>query len=201
MLLAKLYADQAINFKRGEVSGKLPESIPDLMLSYLNALNRDLSEGKAQRDNVAVHKDAKAVAWECLKESYRPQTANRDAVILALGGEAAEDRLKYLEKRLRLIETISPAYDRVRYTLDPVAEYLAGLHLVATYRDNEQAWKDFLTNAKQMLPHLVVISGFLSALKDACAVKGKECNVPTFVEQELRSLFISSPEAALARGI
>ena len=71
VLLAKLYADQIIAKKEGTTDGNLPNNIAELMLHYLNQLNRSVTEKKFS--DFTVHKDAKIIAWECLKPTYRPQ--------------------------------------------------------------------------------------------------------------------------------
>ena len=77
---------------------------------------------------MAVHRAAKALAWECLAETYRPGPARTEDARAALGGDDAAARLGYLEERLRLIRTVLTAKDRVRFLLDPLAECLAGLN-------------------------------------------------------------------------
>ena len=61
VLLAKLYAEQMIASKE-RAQDKLPENIPDLMLDYLNELNRK----EPELSDWAVHRAAKIIAWECL---------------------------------------------------------------------------------------------------------------------------------------
>ena len=95
VLLAKLYADQLIAKKEGTTDGNLPENIAELMLHYLNQLNRSVP-GNNLSDST-VHKDAKIIAWECLKPTYCPAAANRQKAISVLGEEKAELRLNYLE--------------------------------------------------------------------------------------------------------
>src|SRR6476661_7910311 len=75
VLLAKLYADQIIAKKEGTTDGNLPNNIAELMLYYLNQLNRSVTENKFS--DFTVHKDAKIIAWECLKPTYRSAAANR----------------------------------------------------------------------------------------------------------------------------
>ena len=105
VLPAKLYADQMIAAKDGTTDGNLPENIPDLMLSYVNEVNRGLDEHK--QEDRTVHHIVKAVAWECLKRTYRPTPAPRQDVLAALAGAPdAEGLLTYLEARLRLVQTI-----------------------------------------------------------------------------------------------
>jgi HEAT repeat protein len=89
VLLAKLYAEQMIAMKEG-FTEELPKNIPELMLSYLNELNRAIDQNVL--DNREVHKNTKIVAWECLKNTFRPASARREEVLLTLGGDDAEKR-------------------------------------------------------------------------------------------------------------
>ncbi|HEY9667123.1 MAG TPA: PBS lyase, partial [Coleofasciculaceae cyanobacterium] len=191
VLLAKLYAEQLIAVKDGTTADQLPDNIPDLMLSYLNELNRDVNGDKDDSPNGdsfasrTVQQDAKAIAWECLKGNYRPAPAKREDAIAALGGDNAEARLKYLEDRLRLVQTIGPALDQIRFTLDPLAEYLAALQLLEQYGKNQGQWRKFLTQTAAIPGAPTVIQGFLLAVRDCCLAKGQQANVPDFVAQEL----------------
>jgi hypothetical protein len=109
------------------------------MLQYLNELNRQ--EGLLT--DRAVHSAAKSIAWECLKETFRPAPAKIEAVLAVLGGDSAQDRINYLERNLRLVQVIGAGQDKVKVALDPPAEYVAGLYVVEHYGDNEQPWRDF----------------------------------------------------------
>ncbi len=115
VLLAKLYAEQMIAAKEG-TAADLPDNIPDLMLAYLNELNRDAADNEP--DNRTIQQDAKAIAWECLKQTFRPTSAKLDDVLTSMdASDDAEVRLKHLEKRLRLIQIISPAQDKIRFAI------------------------------------------------------------------------------------
>ena len=182
-LLARLYADQMIEQQEG-AGGSLPASVPELMLSYLNQLNRPI-EPANQRDYLQVKQDAQRVAWECLKHTYRPITATKADVLAALAAQdaqAAPERLSYLETRLRLVQTLEPG-DKVRIVLDPLAEYLAALCLVDYCRENpEEHWRQFLTSIDPVLEATnaspETIQGFLLAVRDCCLLKQKEALVP-----------------------
>lgn len=191
-LLAKLYAEQLIAAKVGSIQEsplqlpQLPDNIPDLMLAYLNELNRDVTENK--ESDRAIHHDAKIIAWECLKQLYRPAAVKREDAIKALNGDNAEACLKYLETRLRVIQTIGPGQDQIRFSLDPLAEYLAALHLLDIYGQSEQLWQQFLQAAPTMPDAPESIKGFLLAVRDCCLAKGKAAKVPDFVAEELGKL-------------
>ncbi|HEY9830549.1 MAG TPA: HEAT repeat domain-containing protein [Stenomitos sp.] len=191
VLLAKLYAEQLIARQDSTAAGTgtqgltpLPDNIPDLMLSYLNELNRDVNGDKL--DDRIIQEDAKALAWECLKGTYRPATAKRKDAIALLTGDDAEVRLKYLEHRLRLIQTIGPAQDQIRFALDPLAEYLAALQLIENYGKNQGQWRKFLSQAATMPGAPGAIQGFLLAVHDCCLRQGADVKVPDFVAQELK---------------
>src|SRR5271157_4648131 len=125
VLLAKLFADQMIAAKESQVSTGLPRTVPDLMLRYLSELNRT---GSA--DNRIIHRDCKTVAWECLRRTYRPGSADREDVIVALRYDGddeagAQCRLDYMVNRLRVIQVAGSGENHIRFVLDPLAEYLA----------------------------------------------------------------------------
>ncbi|MBD2170193.1 HEAT repeat domain-containing protein, partial [Anabaena cylindrica] len=182
VLLAKLYAEQMIATKEGTASD-LPENIPDLMLAYLNELNRDRLE--TEPNNRTVQRDAKVIAWQCLKTTFRPTSAKLEDILAALDdGNKVEERLQHLEKRLRLIQTIGAAQDKIRLALDPLAEYLAGLYLIDSYGGDTASWRGFLSQVNT-IPDVELIKGFLLAVQDCCLALGNEAGVPDFVADEL----------------
>ena len=183
VLLAKLYVEQLIAAKEGTDIYQLPENIPDLMLAYLNELNRSVTTEKI--NDHKVHQDAKVIAWECLRQTYQPTAISREVAIMILGGDDAEVRLKYLEEQLGLVQKNIPAKDKIRFTLDPLAEYLAGLHLVDSYKDDADLWQEFLVQTAAISGGPESIHGFLLAVWECCSVKGKEILVPDCIIEEL----------------
>jgi hypothetical protein len=95
--------------------------------------------------------------------------------------------LEFLEADLRIIQTIGPARDKVNFTLDPLAEYLAALWLVETLGPSERLWRPMLAEMDASLGAPNTIAGFILALRDCCTIKGKEFGVPTFMAKELSS--------------
>ena len=184
-LLAKLYAEELVALSgRGEALENLPRSVPDLMLSYLNNLNRGRKE--ADPDDPTVHRAAAITAWECTRTTYRPGQGNKEDIRAALRtAELSEKLLAYLEDRLRVIRTIGPPKTHVQFVLDPLSEHLAGLRLVELYRNSEEKWRAFLHQAALMPGSLEAIKGFLLAVRDCCEAKGTEHGVPDFVAEEL----------------
>ncbi len=189
VLLAKLYAEQMIAKEEGISEDNLPDNIPDLMLSYLNELNRDAAEDEP--DNSTIHKDAQIIAWECLRQSYHPAPAKREAILAEMAArsgaesEVVKARLKHLEKRLRIVQAIGPAQDQICFALDPLAECLAALYLVELYRDQKKLWEEWLIQADAMPGAPESIQGFLLAMRDCCLTRSAEINVPDMVLEEL----------------
>ncbi|NEU72665.1 PBS lyase [Hassallia byssoidea VB512170] len=185
VLLAKLYAEQMIATKEGTAID-LPNNIPDLMLAYLNELNRGAAENEP--DNRTVQRDAKAIAWECLKQTLRPTTAILNDVLAALDAhDNAEARLEHLKKRLHLIDIIGSEENKIRFALDPLAEYLAGLYLLDSYGNDKISWHNFLAQA-EATSDIELIKGFLLALQDCYLAKGAEAQIPDFVAAKLATL-------------
>jgi HEAT repeat protein len=201
VLLAKLYAEQLISAKEGYQSADLPENIPDLMLSYLNELNRDVTEDKlADR---TLHQDAKAIAWECLKERYRPASAHIKDAIAALKIPDADQRLHYLESKLRLLQIVGVGKENLRFALDPVAEYLAGLYLVDLYKTDSQKWQDFFKTADAQSGAPDAIKGFLLAVRDCYLAKIPGAKDSDFVPKAIgdRTMPPSAPPQAVAQPV
>lgn len=196
VLLAKLYADQLIAAKRnliGDIKPEdVPDNIPDLMLRYLNLLNEKVPEAQNKLKNPTVHRDVQVLAWECLKTNYQPKTTKREDAITAIGNNEGEIHLDYLEKRLHLIQTISPAEDKIRFTLDPLVEYLAALYLCSLYRNDENQWSELLNH----MDNISISQGFLIALRDCCSAKGEEYNIPSFVLEKLLEATSTMKKAA-----
>src|SRR5580704_17043372 len=104
---------------------------------------------------------AKTISWEFLRKTLRPALAKLEDVKRALGGDpSASEQIKYLEDRLRLVETVGAGRDWLKMTLDPLAEYLAGLCLVDLYGDDHLAWQGFFdkVDAEPGLPYQSKVS-------------------------------------------
>ncbi len=208
VLIAKLYADAIIASKEDRGNRNLPKNIPDLMLSYPKILNENAQATEPDNETVrpdVVQRVAKILAWECLRQNYRPSTVQRVNLEKVLSAKAdsngqmsdderkAEkkrnaDTLRYFEKRLRLIQPDEQNAEVFRFSLDPVAEYLAGFYLVEQYGKNEDLWREFFENAERQPGTPETIKGFLLAVHDCCAEKGVVYDVPEWVGDKLAQL-------------
>lgn len=120
-------------------------------------------------------------------EDFRPGPAKIEAVLATLGGDSALDRINYLERNPRLVQVIGAGRDRVKFALDPLAEYLAGLYVIEHYGADEQMWRDFLAKVDSVPDAPRAIKGFLLAVRDCCLTPDAQREVPSFVAIELTS--------------
>ncbi|HEX5732656.1 MAG TPA: HEAT repeat domain-containing protein [Blastocatellia bacterium] len=193
MLIARLYADQMIAAKERTSDHELPRNLPDLMQGYVKNLNDKVKADKL--DTGALLRAAKIIAAKCLAQTYRPSPARIDEVLKALSTETdAKALLKYLEDRIQIIQTTGAAGDRIRYSLDPLAEYLTGLYLVENYNNQEHLWQGFIDTAKDQPGAPEAIKGFLLAVRDCCVDKGGDYGVPERIKDELARLASLDPE-------
>ncbi|MEM6398635.1 MAG: SUMF1/EgtB/PvdO family nonheme iron enzyme [Cyanobacteria bacterium P01_D01_bin.116] len=198
-LLVRMYVDRVIEVG-GLKTALLPDDIPTLMLQYLEWLNRgNAIDSAVRQDDAVVLQSAKAVAWICLRDNYYPTEGMYEDVIQALQRlsqaenpqQDAKERLTYLQKTLGLLQVSA---NRVKIILDPVAEYLAALQVVAVcqQRQGEESWQEFFQNVnikpeqeateawEQFLhtvdakPDLDQIHGFLLAAYNCCRQEGKK---------------------------
>jgi len=199
VLIAKMYAEAMIAAKESDVNAQgltreLPRNLPDLMLGYVKQLNNQVQAD--EQDLGKVVRVAKVVAWECLKQTCSPTMPKRSDVLLGLSNETdAETLLKYLEERLQLIQTAGPVSDLIRFSLDPLAEYLAALYLIERCGNRDDLWKDFFERAQEQPNAPEAIKGFLLAVRDCCEEKGNEYLVPNWIDGELARLSDVDPAA------
>jgi HEAT repeat protein len=186
-LLAKMYAEQLVSiYKPGKILEELPQTIPDLMLSYISVLNRHRKQ--SEPDNPTVHRAAAIAAWHCIKETFRPGPASKAEICQELIGLGLPPGLiEDIEQRLGLIRTILPAETYIHFLLDPLSEYLAALRTVSMIGNCDVEWRTFLcaADAKEGAPD--AIHGFLSALSDCTVCNPWKIEIPGFVAVELRN--------------
>ncbi|WP_293322015.1 hypothetical protein [Microcoleus sp. PH2017_12_PCY_D_A] len=109
-------------------------------------------------------------------------------MLSVLNSQNAEQRLNYLEEKLHLIQTNLPSQENIRFVLDPVAEYLAGLHLVDIYGEDESKWRDFLIDADfQNSPE--AIKGFMLAVRDCYLAKIPGAKDTDFLPKEIAARY------------
>lgn len=173
-LLAKLYVEQIMHcLVDGGTVEDLAGSVPELVLNYLNILNRYRRPGDP--DDATVYAVAGAVAWQCIIDNFWPGPVPRRRVLERLTDiDHAADRLDDLEMRLKLVRTTVPSKDEIVFDLDTVAEYLAARHCVGLYGGSKAKWTSFLKKARAQAGAPASIRGFLVAVQDSCLAEDAE---------------------------
>ncbi len=139
----------------------MPRNIPELILQYLNELNRNVIDDRISDRN--IHSYAKAVAWLSIRQNLTSSYVSLTDAFSLINQTESKKIIGYLNDKLRIIKTIKPAKDKIRFVLDPIAEYLAGMHIVETFQESE--WRN-LIDRLQSVDETQKTSGFLSALID-----------------------------------
>jgi hypothetical protein len=181
-LFAKIFADQLIGARQNGELREIPRDIPNLMLQYLDELNRVYDEFEDRE----VQRAARLIAWECCKEEYRPGTVKRSELV-ALLGEDGERMISHLQNRLIIIQPVGPDHEGIRFTIDPLAEYLAGFHLISIYGDDTEKWSNFIKDVEVKGNASVGAFGFLRALRDCCLAKGRK-ELPITLPERIASI-------------
>lgn len=184
-LLLKLFAEQMISNREGFYHEDLPKNIPDLMLQYLNLINR--ASGETKVEDRTVQRVAKIVAWNCLEDAFQSRSAKYDKVVGSLSEiKNCDSILSYLENQLQIIHISGVERDQVKFDLDPLAEYLAGLYVIEHYQDRKDLWHKFFNKADKISDAPGSIRGFLTAISDCCLSRSSTINIPDFVIKDLQ---------------
>ena len=190
VLLATMYLDQVINSRMPSDDDTIPQTIPALMLRYLDSLH---ARGTSRTQLRLTQQNSKIVAWQCVKRHFQSSVAQRRDVIKELKGGDPEARMSYLEKELRIVRTCGVSHDKIRFELDPLAEYLAAMWIVETYRGHKKNWNVAIQKLLVASQTSKAIDGFVVALRDCCESL-EDNNVPDFVTEELAKLCTSTSD-------
>lgn len=186
-LLAKLYLDQQVHALEHHLTIAEATNLPDLMQDYLDVLNSNQHTGRAADPNLP--KIAKLLAWQCLREGFRPWYISRQQAEQVLQ-DAGEDAkwVDLLERRLRVLVSRAPAYDQLRFNLEPLADYLAALKITEECGGNHDQWDEFLSRAEQKATTMVDCPSFFKALYACYEAKGHELQIPGTIGRRLEKL-------------
>lgn len=137
VLFAKLFADEVIRQRESGSTVAQIRSLPFLIANYIGHINETVEDEPLEMEYVL--KNLKIVAWKCIETRLAPSDATVTEVLSALGAEG-KPFLDYLENRLKLIRRVEPDFDTIRFSLDPLAEYVGAAHFVDRVRGEEGLW-------------------------------------------------------------
>ncbi len=164
VMFAKQYAEVVITDRaRGQDTKLHLRSLPDIVheylkLSWLSRQNPQESEDIGQSSELT--QNAKCLAWACVEERLLPKKISIEQAVSNLG---TEQRVKQL---LAFPDVLRRSGGDIKFTLDPVAEYLAARFLVEN--GDEISWGRFLKRLPVTKTQIFQVRGFLNALMETC---------------------------------
>jgi len=129
----------------------LPTSIPEVYFSYLSGLNPTNQNARNFISEELMYRVCRIIAVAELGGEFRPQFANIIEIRRALqtsglpfGDEGKTDPIQRLIDNQVLRKETYLGSPRVRFVLDPVAEYVAALELAEQCGVRLESWKSLL---------------------------------------------------------
>jgi HEAT repeat protein len=182
-LLAQMYARTLVRIPDlTSLNSQLPTSVPELMLTYLEVINRAGPGG--QFDDMQVQRASKRLAWECIRDTYRPGRGSKEQILYGDDPERiSADLFSYLEHGLRLVDTVAGA--SFQFVLDPLAEYFAAIYLLEHTRAEQTAWMLLLESLDHASTSGKETLGFLLALNDSLEWRGMAMQVPSVIVRDV----------------
>ena len=180
-LLAKLFVERVIQDPEFEAE---KSSVIEIYLDYIDGLNptdKEVANCLTQNQQLEA---VKLVAMAELGDDFKPRWIEREviAILLAqsLNTESQEPIQRLIDNQI-LIEQRHGSY-MVRFTLDPIAEYVAALAWAEKCGTNELAWKELINNISKFGDS---VSGFSLALRVVHDAYAKHRNWPINIWPEL----------------
>ena len=205
VMLAQMFIDDVIA-KRELGHGLLAGSVPELMLGYVNRLDRNIDAAQRLRAGLeinpsVVQKSLQILALASHKQGlegrplYQPLAFSGDWADQALNADPPngmglasrrqrQSLINYLLEQ-RLLQNPGADLDQLCFPLDPLAEYLAAMRQRDLF-ESGQDWQPFLEDLEQRSSREKEgMRGFLLALRDACHDRLKRNERAGLIPQEL----------------
>jgi hypothetical protein len=157
-------------------------SVPDLMVAYVNEINRKETRPEKRAKTLSHFK---TIAWKCVERTLQAEDIRAEEIKGLLGeewGQARED----LEGRLKLIAVVGVQHDRIRVALDPLAEYFGALWLVEKCGGSRELWRTYIDKIRSLQKANADVSEFVRVLLECVDAFGG--SVPRAVKDEFKSL-------------
>jgi hypothetical protein len=160
----RLFVEQAFKLIReGRSLDELPSTLPEIYFLHLRLINPQDQNSPHFLDNEAMFKVAKALAKLAVGSDYVPKEFPRQAaapVLLSIGEPISTQRdpLERLKLNGVLMEKPAGLGPRYRFTLDPIAEFLAAVAYAEEFGSDPDRWQQLVDGAK-------TAPGYIAALK------------------------------------
>jgi photosystem II stability/assembly factor-like uncharacterized protein len=184
-LFARIYVEEALRILSLQHDLKeLSASIPEALFQYLRIANAGTRGGEVLPDEILTAA-VKALGWCALRPNYTPQPFSKSLAIQDLkklnlrceNSSVPADRILRRLQQIGILEALdSGDASRVsmRFTLDPLAEYMAAIYWIEAIKDDVE-WTSWLRGILADRESADEIYGFLTALKDCSAVYRRDC--------------------------
>ena len=171
-IILRLAIDKAISLAKESpndsiawILSKLPNSIPEAFFEYLISVN-PIGNVPNKVSNEEIQVGAELVAYLSLGDNFIPQDVSKRIVSAKLKEEdlinEKRDTLKRLIANGILIERTYANDVFIRFTLDPLSEYLAGMYWAKQCGREKQKWEELYSRVKVKSESA---SNFLQALE------------------------------------
>lgn len=169
--IVRVFAKQLAANRIGD-DGELLISFTGLTEQYLKHVNEKCREDEEPDDSL-VYQDCKSIAWRCLRDSLELSKVPLTDVLAEMSSVespfSAEDRFRYLERELKLVERCD-LDNNVMLRNAVVAEFLAALFLIKSREQSDEAWSVFQKQARDDRPEA---APFIRAVVRCCREAGE----------------------------
>jgi len=185
-LIATLVAEQAADsWRRGTVRNPVVASALDAVLAYVVRLNPKGSASAGAITDDVVIAAARQIANCCLGDTFTPKEFFSDAAQRAVEedrglGDAASIVDRLIQNGV-LEEDAHLGTSFLRFSLEPVAEYLAAMYWLDQLRSDNGGWDKLLQKLRAAPGFPEGTQGFCAALEECVASHGAQFNVPPLV--------------------
>ena len=185
-LLIQLFVENAITeFKREGKLEQISNSVPEIMLDYLRHVNPADPITPNFIPNDRMIRATRVLGWCSLRGFFIPRDFSRDEAESELKAAGLWDDKSDVIARLisnGVIENRDVGGDQIlRFGLDPLAEYLAALHLLRQCGNNLGKWEEQLSLLTFPPERYEEIQGFIVALEDCITTYKQQSNIPDLV--------------------
>jgi hypothetical protein len=183
-LLVSLFIDSALRrVSEGWSLDSMPEDVPEVFIDYLRRLNSSQPKQAGFISDEMFIRAAQIVASVSVGKNLVPQDFSPSAAAEALAHGKIEIDVSALIDRLissGLVERRMPGGHVVlRFSLDPVAEYLAAIHKLLEMKENSfDEWKNYISSIEGMKGYPKAIDGYLTALATCYRIYKKDFSLP-----------------------
>lgn len=190
-LLVKLVVDNAIDLaKRGIGLTSLPVSVAETIVEYIRRTNPGSVGTPGFISSEHLIEVARAPGRKCLEPDWVPRDFRRDNAERDLTAESITDAGAAIARLIQngvIAERSTGGIGMIRFVLDSVAEYLAGLYWALKCGADVDLWTELLSRLDEDV-NARDAQGFLNAFLEIIIEYRSDFQIPADVEIRLRAI-------------